>query len=97
MEIFSAVENKLITAKEILDRFGVPASRALFLCNDLNDLFLTEFVGFSAAPSDAHPLIRKKVDYVSPEKGGRGFVRDVIDRILGDKINLHRYLNIQPI
>lgn len=55
----------------------------LFVGNDLNDLSSIQMAGYSIAPCDAHPVILDQVDLVINKKGGEGFVRSVIERIIG--------------
>jgi 3-deoxy-D-manno-octulosonate 8-phosphate phosphatase (KDO 8-P phosphatase) len=54
----------------------------LFLGNDLNDLGLFEFLPFTACPSDSHPRILGKSGFVSQKRGGNGFIRDVLERVI---------------
>lgn len=54
----------------------------LYLGNDLNDLSAIKLCEFSAAPSDAHPKILDAVDFVSQNKGGNGFIREILDELL---------------
>lgn len=55
----------------------------LFVGNDLNDLASIQLAGFSVAPSDAHPIILDQVDLVLNQKGGEGFVRALIEKLIG--------------
>ncbi len=43
---------------------------------------LLRIVGFSAAPANAVPEVRKHVDYVTRARGGEGAVRELIDLII---------------
>ena len=60
-----------------------PFGGVVFLGNDLNDLATLRRVGWSVAPSDAHPRVRETVDVVLDEQGGRSFVRGFVERMLG--------------
>jgi|YelNatPaOPRAMG01_1025707.scaffolds.fasta_scaffold16554_4 3-deoxy-D-manno-octulosonate 8-phosphate phosphatase (KDO 8-P phosphatase) len=53
-----------------------------YVGDDVLDLPVIRRAGFSACPSDAHPLVRERVDYVCEHRGGSGAVREVIDLIL---------------
>jgi hydroxymethylpyrimidine pyrophosphatase-like HAD family hydrolase len=44
------------------------------------DLTFLDKVGFSAAPANATPGVRRAVDYVSPEREGRGLL-DIVERV----------------
>ena len=55
----------------------------VYLGNDLNDLPGMLAAGFVVAPSDSHSVILKHADLVMPQKGGEGFVRAVIELLIG--------------
>ena len=63
-------------------KFKNPSAGLLYIGNDLNDFGAMKLSGFSVAPSDAHPLIQSIADIVIPVKGGEGFVRSFIERLL---------------
>jgi YrbI family 3-deoxy-D-manno-octulosonate 8-phosphate phosphatase len=95
---FSGIENKYNFLEEFyFPSFGLDAksgfSNLIYLGNDLNDLSVIKKAGISFAPKDAHELIQKSASYVLHNKaGGQGFVREVIENILGRK-NLLTALN----
>lgn len=60
-----------------------PYDGLVFLGNDLNDLVLMCVAGFSIAPVDAHPLVRRHASVVLPQHGGDGFVRAFVEQLLG--------------
>ena len=53
-----------------------------YMGDDLLDIPVLRRVGLSAAPADAAPEVRERVDWVSPSGGGRGAVRDLIEFVL---------------
>jgi 3-deoxy-D-manno-octulosonate 8-phosphate phosphatase (KDO 8-P phosphatase) len=59
-----------------------PFKRLIYLGNDLNDLPVIEAAGFSVAPSDAHPLVKKQASVVMEQTGGNGFVRAFVEEFL---------------
>jgi 3-deoxy-D-manno-octulosonate 8-phosphate phosphatase (KDO 8-P phosphatase) len=66
-------------------------SKLLYVGNDLNDLPLLLKSGYSISPCDAHPMVKSSVDYVSEKKGGDGFVRDVVEKLIGfEKMSLNQ-------
>ncbi|MGC8763821.1 MAG: KdsC family phosphatase [Acidobacteriota bacterium] len=67
---------------EILAEAGVEAREVGYVGDDVLDLPILRRAGVSACPADAHPLVRKKVDLVLSAPGGRGAVREFIDRVL---------------
>ena len=60
-----------------------PWDGLVYLGNDLNDLPVLERAGFSVAPQDAHPLVKRKASRVLRQRGGEGFVRAFVEELLG--------------
>jgi 3-deoxy-D-manno-octulosonate 8-phosphate phosphatase KdsC-like HAD superfamily phosphatase len=60
-----------------------PFAGLIYVANDLNDLPLLEKAGFSIVPSDAHNRVKQIASVVLPQKGGEGFVRAAVERLLG--------------
>jgi 3-deoxy-D-manno-octulosonate 8-phosphate phosphatase (KDO 8-P phosphatase) len=54
-----------------------------YLGNDLNDLPVMCRAGCTIAPADAHPLILSIAHHVLPQRGGEGFVRAFVEKLLG--------------
>ncbi len=50
--------------------------------DDLLDLQVLARVGLSAAPADAAPEVRERVDWVSSCGGGRGAARELVELVL---------------
>ena len=86
IEVFNAISNKEIFIKNyLLKRFGnIDQSKrgVLYLGNDLNDLSAIRLSGFSIAPSDAHKIIKENVNLILSRRGGEGFVRKAIEKIM---------------
>jgi 3-deoxy-D-manno-octulosonate 8-phosphate phosphatase (KDO 8-P phosphatase) len=81
-EIHLKVTNKLEVYEEILTRKGLSDDSVCFIGDDVVDLGVLERAGLSVAPSDAHPVVRRSVRFVTRAEGGRGAVREVADLIL---------------
>ena len=60
-----------------------PLAGLVYLGNDLNDLPIMRRAGFTVAPADAHWRVKEQASVVLQSKGGRGFVREFIERLLG--------------
>lgn len=54
----------------------------VYLGNDLNDLPLMRHAGYAVAPADAHPKVCEVAHLVMEQRGGEGFVRAFIERLL---------------
>lgn len=79
--------NKEKDLERIMADAGVTADETAYIGDDIGDLNVLKAVGFSAAPSDAHPSIHSVVDHVTSAPGGFGAVRELIDLLLAAKKN----------
>lgn len=85
MQIADVVQNasdKVAAMEELRQRHDATRNEVAFIGDDLFDLPLLKVVGFSAAPNNALPDVKKSVDYVTRKAGGDGAVREMIDLIL---------------
>jgi len=74
--------HKLEAYEDILKRHGFQDDEVCYIGDDLLDLPVLRRVGFAAAVADARLEIRKIVHHVAANPGGRGAVREVIEKIL---------------
>ena len=84
-EVHQNLENKRSAYETIRTKLGLTDHEIAYIGDDEFDLPVLTAVGFSAAPADAVPSVRKKVDYVCARRGGEGAVREVIDLILASR------------
>ena len=86
IKCFHGIENKLEFIKTYLKtNFDGEISKSggiIYLGNDLNDLSIMKFCGFSVAPIDAHPVIKNNCDLVINKCGGSGFIRQFIEEFI---------------
>ena len=83
---WQGVDDKLALLKELLAERKVEPNEAVYVGNDVGDLACMRHVGFSFAPSDAHPDVLKEANLISTCPGGRGAVREVCEILLVTKI-----------
>jgi 3-deoxy-D-manno-octulosonate 8-phosphate phosphatase (KDO 8-P phosphatase) len=74
--------DKLTALRELAAKFGVTDAEIAFIGDDSLDIPPMQAVGFAAAPADAHEDVRRVAHYICKAAGGRGAVREVIDRLL---------------
>jgi 3-deoxy-D-manno-octulosonate 8-phosphate phosphatase (KDO 8-P phosphatase) len=84
-EVHQNLENKLGTYQSIISRLQLLDSEVAYIGDDEFDLEVLKRVGFSAAPADAMPEVKKIVHYVCDSTGGNGAVREVINFILSKR------------
>ncbi|NLG36089.1 MAG: HAD hydrolase family protein [Lentisphaerae bacterium] len=61
---------------------GLGPEEVAYVGNDVNDRACMERAGVAIAPADAHGEILRMADLTTPQKGGRGAVRQVADWML---------------
>ena len=54
----------------------------VFMGDDIPDLQVMKAVGLPACPADAAPEVKEISKFVSEKAGGKGAVRDLIERVL---------------
>ncbi len=81
-DITKGCRDKARALQEFAGRHGLSLSDICFMGDDVNDLPAMELAGFSAAPSDAQPSIRRRASYVTEARAGYGAVRELIEFLL---------------
>jgi len=81
-EVHQAVLNKEEAFSEILKGRDMIPEETACIGDDVVDVPLLRKTGFSVAVADAVPEVRRIVDYVTQQAGGRGAVREVCEMII---------------
>ena len=76
------VKSKIAAYEQIIRDAKVDDGDVAYMGDDLLDLQVLARVGLSAAPADAAPEVRERVDWVSTVAGGRGAVRELVELVL---------------
>ena len=74
--------SKLDAYEEILREHHLTDAEVAFMGDDLLDLPVLSRAGLSAAPADAVPEVRARVDWVSHAPAGRGAARELLELVL---------------
>ena len=77
------VTDKAAAVAAIVAECGLDAERTAFMGDDLPDLAAMAACGVGLAPADACAEVREKAVFVTALPGGRGAVREAIERLLG--------------
>ncbi len=81
-DVFMKVGDKFHAIDLYLQQHKVSWQQALFMGDDIPDMEVMRKAGIGCAPSDAVHEILEIARYISPYNGGRGCVRDVIEKVL---------------
>lgn len=80
--LYQGISDKLSQLKVVASELGAIPDEIAYIGDDLNDLDCIRYCGYTACPADALPEVLDAVDYVCKRNGGRGAVREFIDRLL---------------
>ena len=81
-DIYIGIDDKLATYEQLIDHYELDEDTILYMGDDWPDMECMRRVGLPVCPKDAAHEIKEISLYVSPIEGGRGCVRDVIEKIL---------------
>lgn len=77
----SGIDNKKEALKEYLEKNEISKDKVIFIGNDINDIEVMNYVGYSVVPSDAHKEIRAIAKAITKSRGGNGVIRELLDMI----------------
>jgi 3-deoxy-D-manno-octulosonate 8-phosphate phosphatase (KDO 8-P phosphatase) len=80
--VFQGVRQKLPVLQSLVDALGISLDAVLYMGDDTPDIPVMEAVGLAICPSDAVTAVRNISHYVTPQPGGCGAVRQVVDLLL---------------
>jgi len=80
--IHAKVKDKLQVFQRIVQEFPLDPKKVLYMGDDLVDYHVMKAIALPACPADASPEILEISKYISPIIGGKGCVRDVIEKVM---------------
>ena len=80
--IFMEVDSKIGVYNQFLNDHQLSAEEVLYMGDDVPDLQVMQLAGLPVCPADAVEEIKAVSVYISPKAGGKGCVRDVIEKVL---------------
>lgn len=81
-EIYLGVSDKKDTYETILFSYHLKAENIAYMGDDLPDYDVMQRAGLATCPADAAPEIQSIAHYISPYNGGKGCVRDLIEKVM---------------
>lgn len=81
-DIFMEVDSKMEVFNQFMSDNGLLAGDILYMGDDIPDLPVMELAGLPVCPADAVEEIKAISNYISLKSGGKGCVRDVIEKVL---------------
>ncbi|WP_293905032.1 KdsC family phosphatase [Sphingobacterium sp. UBA5670] len=81
-EVHSKVADKLSKMKELARNYKLELSQLMYIGDDIPDFSCMKSVGLAVSPADAVEEIKKISHYVSGFGGGKGVVRELIEKVM---------------
>lgn len=82
LEVRNGIGRKTEVVQNWLAGLGIPAARAAYLGNDINDCGPMGLVGWPVAVADARPEVRQLARMTLTSRGGHGAVRELCQLVL---------------
>lgn len=76
------IKNKQTILNNFVSEKNLDWSQVLYMGDDIPDVLPMQTAGLACAPADAVQEVRAIAHYISPINGGKGCVRDVIEKVL---------------
>jgi 3-deoxy-D-manno-octulosonate 8-phosphate phosphatase (KDO 8-P phosphatase) len=80
--VYVGFDEKLGILEDWCKKLKVDPKHVAYIGDDVNDLKVIPFVGFTACPADAVARVKKSVNIVLRKKGGDACVREFIERFI---------------
>ena len=87
---YENVADKSVCLDHFITGTGIPAENILYMGDDIPDYLVMKRVGMATCPIDAIPEIKNISAFISDREGGRGCVRDVIEKVMRSQ---HKWFN----
>ncbi len=84
-DVFLSVENKYDKFLEYLEKNNIDPDTVLYMGDDILDLEVLKNVFLSVCPRDACHEVLEVCQYISNFDGGKGCVREIIEKILASQ------------
>jgi 3-deoxy-D-manno-octulosonate 8-phosphate phosphatase (KDO 8-P phosphatase) len=81
-DIYLGVSDKKDAYTTIMFSYHLKAENIAYMGDDLPDYEVMNLAGLASCPADAAPEIQNIAHYISPYNGGKGCVRDIIEKVM---------------
>ncbi len=81
-EVYQGALNKKEVLATILEKNRLAPEEIAYMGDDIVDIPVLKMVGFSAVVADALDVVKRSVDFVTVQPGGKGAVREVCEMLL---------------
>jgi 3-deoxy-D-manno-octulosonate 8-phosphate phosphatase (KDO 8-P phosphatase) len=80
--VYQGHTEKIPILEEILEKEALAAEQVAYVGDDFTDVVVMHRVGLGIATANARPEVKAEAHWVTPNPGGHGALRDVVELIL---------------
>jgi 3-deoxy-D-manno-octulosonate 8-phosphate phosphatase (KDO 8-P phosphatase) len=81
-DVYIGCKDKVAQLNTYLTEENIDPQTVMYMGDDIPDLKAMEIIGLAVCPADAAEEIKAISAYISPVLGGKGCVRDVIEKVM---------------
>ena len=81
-DVFLHSRNKMDEFRIFCERYSLQPEDVMYFGDDVPDIEVLQVCGCGVCPSDAVEEVKAAADYVSPFPGGKGCLRDTIEKVM---------------
>ena len=81
-DVFLHSRNKMDEFRIFCERYSLQPEDVMYFGDDVPDIEVLQTCGCGVCPSDAVEEVKAAADYVSPFPGGKGCLRDTIEKVM---------------
>ena len=82
IHVLAGVSDKIAALQQVSKALSLDLSESIYIGDDVPDLDAMKSCGIPCCPADAAPEIAAISKYISPHDGGKGCVRDIIEKVM---------------
>ena len=81
-DVFLHSRNKMDEFRIFCERYSLQPEDVMYFGDDVPDIEVLQVCGCGVCPSDAVEEVKAAADYISPFPGGKGCLRDTIEKVM---------------
>ena len=81
-DVFLHCRNKMDEFRQFCERYSLQPEDVMYFGDDIPDIEVIQASGCGVCPADAVDEVKAAADYVSPFPGGKGCLRDTIEKVM---------------
>lgn len=82
--LYNGTDKKQEVLLALTEKLGIDSSQVVYVGDDLNDIDCIKWAGIGVCVKDGAEEARSVSDWITSSYGGRGAIREVVDRIIAE-------------